>query len=685
MSSRPPPGEAAVAGAGRRGFLSLTDELLCVLGPDLCIRDTSASWVAALGYAPAALAGLPLLEITHADDREALATALAALPADGARVELGSRVRTATGAWHRLGWRVARSPGAEEIFAVATDLTAAEALEERLRLAGAVFENALEGVMVTDADGVIVAVNPAYEEITGYRASEAVGKRPRMLGTSGTDRLMFDRIVRELLKEGRWSGEVWNRRRSGEIYPQWLNIGVARDAQGVTTHYVAMFSDVTELRASEMRLEQLAHYDPLTGLANRTLLFSRLDHAVAHARRTNTRGAVLFLDLDRFKTINDSLGHPVGDELLVAIARRLQSRVRAGDTFARLGGDEFILVVEGLRQTADAASLAMELADTLTEPFTIASGATLYVSVSIGISLFPEHGTDATGLIRNADAAMYQAKEEGRGTYFVYTPALTDAVNLRLDLDTRMRQALDRGEFLLQYQAKFDADGRVTGAEALVRWQPPDRPLVPPNQFIPLAEETGLIVPLGEWVLLQACRQARAWADAGHPIPVAVNLSNVQFRSKGLVRRVREILHDTGLDPAFLELEITESALMEPVHAAVEHLDALRAIGVRLALDDFGTGYSSLAALKRLPLHVLKIDQSFVRGLPDDPSDAQIVRTIVTMAEILGLSALAEGVETPAQLAHLRALGCRSFQGYLLARPESADALFARLAPPVPG
>ncbi len=555
-------------------------------------------------------------------------------------------------------------------------------LDERLRLAGAVFEHALEGIMVTDTSGKIVMVNPAFEEITGYSAEESVGKPPRILGTSGADRAVGERIVRELEAAGRWSGEIWNRRRNGEIYPQWLNIGAARDAAGAVTHHVALFSDVTELRASEMRLEQLAQYDTLTGLPNRALLFTRLEQALAYARHSKTLGAVLFMDLDRFKTINDSLGHPIGDELLVAIARRLQTHVRAGDTFARLGGDEFILVVEGLTAAGDAATLAMEVADTLSEPFTLAGGSTLYASASIGISVFPEHGNDAAGLVRNADAAMYQAKEEGRATFRYYTPALTAAVNLRLEMETRLRGALDRSEFLLHYQAKYDAAGKVTGVEALVRWQPHDRAMIPPNHFIPLAEDTGLIVPIGDWVLMAACKQARQWLDAGFPTPIAVNLSNVQFRSKNLVRRVREILAESGLPPRLLELEITESAIMEPVHEAVAHLEALRELGVRLALDDFGTGFSSLASLKKLPLHVLKIDQSFVRGLPDDKSDTQIVRTIITMAENLGLTSVAEGVETAAQLSLLRELGCRSFQGYLLARPETAAAFATRLGLP---
>jgi diguanylate cyclase (GGDEF)-like protein/PAS domain S-box-containing protein len=561
-------------------------------------------------------------------------------------------------------------------------VTDEQAKDRCASLGSAVFEHALEGFVVTDRNGVVVAVNPAFEKITGYPAAEVVGGRPRVLGTHGGGENEFARVLEEVNAKGSWQGEVWNRRRNGEVYPQWLNIGVTRDSAGEVAHHVTMFSDVSALRASEMRLERLAHYDPLTGLANRTMLFSRLDQAVAQAARHGTRGAVIFLDLDRFKTINDGLGHPIGDELLVAIARRVQSRVRAGDTFARLGGDEFIVVMEGARDSAAPAALARALAETLAEPFTVSTGATLYVSASIGITLFPDDGRDAAGLIRNADAAMYSAKEAGRSTFRFYDVSLTEAMHRRLELDTRMRGGLDRREFLLHYQATHDATGRVVGAEALVRWHPPGAPLVPPGQFIPLVEETGFIIPLGEWVLTTACTEARAWELAGRPVRVSVNVSNVQLRARDFVERVAASLAVTGLSPHLLELEITESAILDPGVGAREHLDGVRALGVSLALDDFGTGYSSLAALKRLPLHSLKIDQSFVRGLPDDESDLQIAKTIITMAQNLGLCCVAEGVETEAQYGLLRELGCEVFQGDLLARPEPAAALRTRLGLP---
>ena len=661
-------------------FFELSSELLCVAGEDGTFRQLSESWERVLDFPREQLLSITMRSLVHPDDRQVTDAALQALRRNGGLARFQNRCRTRKGDWRKLDWSATLDTDSRRMHAVARDISEQGEFEARLRLAGAVFDHALEGIMVTNAQGLIVAVNAAFSEITGYSSEEALGKRPKVAQAGTRDRALFGEILQSLDATGRWQGEVWNRRRNGEIYPQWLNVTAARDPAGQTTHIVALFSDVTELRSSEMRLERLAHYDPLTGLANRTLLFSRLEHAVAQARRQASRVAVLFLDLDRFKNINDSLGHPVGDELLISLSRRLQHRIRTGDTFARLGGDEFVVVMEALREPTDAASLAAALAEQLAEPFTTAEGAILYVSVSIGISLFPDNGQDAASLIRNADAAMYHAKEGGRGTYRFYTSSLTDAVNLRLELDTRLRGALEREEFILQYQAKYDPSGRITGAEALVRWQPNDRPMVPPNQFIPVAEDTGLIIPLGEWVLREACREARRWLDEGlGRLTVAVNVSNVQFRSRHLVDRVREILGETRLPPELLEIEITESAIMEPVQDAVLHLDGLRSLGVQLALDDFGTGYSSLAALKRLPLQVLKVDQSFVRGLPEDKSDEQIVRTIVTMAQNLGLTTTAEGVETPAQLDLLRAIGCNAFQGYLMARPEPAEGFVARV------
>ncbi len=663
-------------------FFELALDLLCTMTPQGRFRSVSASWERVVGWPREHLLEHELRDFLHPDDLPDALVTLRRLASAASTVQFEARFRVGDGEYRLLRWAGRRAPGAPVIHAIARDVTQEREDARRAALGAAVFDNALEGIVVTDSAGVVVAVNPAFEQITGFSSADVIGRRPRVLAAGGHPGEFFGDVLATLHAEGRWQGEVWNRRRNGEVYPQWLNIGVARGADGAPTHHVSMFSDVSALRASETRLERLAHFDPLTGLANRAQLFVRLGQAISQAQRTGTRGAVLFLDLDRFKNINDSLGHPVGDELLAAIARRLHLRVRAGDTFARLGGDEFIVVMESIRSQAAAASLASSLVETLAEPFTVSNGSTLYISSSIGISLFPDDGTDAAGLIRNADAAMYSAKEAGRSTFRFYDAALTEAIQRRLDMDSRMRGGLERQEFILHYQTKVDETGALTGVEALIRWQPRGGSLVPPSQFIPLAEETGFIVPLGEWVLRTACAEARRWQLAGRPLRLSVNVSNVQFRAGDLVDRIESALHASGLSPELLELEITESAIMEQGVAPREHLDRLRSLGVRLSLDDFGTGYSSLVTLKRLPLHVLKIDQGFVRGLPDDQNDLQIVRTIVTMAQNLGLECIAEGVETAEQFALLRELGCRAFQGYLFARPEPAASFRARLGVP---
>lgn len=667
-----------------RGFFELSVDLLCTFTPQGRLHRVSASWERSLGWPRDHLLGLELRDLVHPDDLPDFLVILARVTRGDAPADFEARFRHAEGGYRRLHWWASRKPGAAHIQAVARDVTDEREQAHQAALGDAIFRYAMEGIVVTDLAGLVVAVNPAFEAITRYTMADVVGRPPVGLAAGGSPREFSGEVLATLQAQGLWQGEVWHRRRTGEVYPQRLNIGAVHGADGQPTHHVAVFSDMSELRASETRLDRLANFDPLTGLANRAQLINRLNQAVAQADRTSSRGAVLFLDLDRFKNINDSLGHPVGDELLVAIARRLHLRIRAGDTFARLGGDEFVVVTEGIRNPAAAAALAHALVETLAEPFTVSTGATLYISASIGISLFPDDGTDAAGLIRNADAAMYSAKEAGRSTYRFYDPSLTEAIQRRLDMDSRMRIGLDRREFVLHYQAKVDAAGGLIGAEALIRWQPDGRGLVPPNQFIPLAEETGFIVPLGDWVLATACDEARRWQLEGRPLRVSVNVSNVQFRAGDLVDRVESVLVRSGLPPELLELEITESVIMEPGTAAGDHLDRLRKLGVRLSLDDFGTGYSSLVSLKRLPLHVLKIDQGFVRGLPEDQNDLQIVRTILTMAQNLGLDCIAEGVETSAQFDLLRELGCPAFQGYHFSRPEPAAEFSVRLGVPAP-
>jgi diguanylate cyclase (GGDEF)-like protein/PAS domain S-box-containing protein len=552
--------------------------------------------------------------------------------------------------------------------------------EAALRQSSAVFESTRDGVIITTLEPRIVAVNPAYAEITGYARDEVVGLNPKLVKSGRHGRAFYQAMWASLNTVGYWQGEVWNRRKNGEVYPQWLTISTVRDEAGQASHYVGVMTDLTQLKRSEQQLERLSHYDPLTDLPNRLLVQSRLEHAIEQARRHRNGAGVLFLDLDRFKNVNDGLGHPAGDELLRAVAQRLRSGLREEDTLARSGGDEFLVIIEYLHSPDEAASVAQKLINLVQQPFTLSGGQEVIVSASIGVSLFPDDGDNVTELIQHADVALYQAKEMGRNTFCFHSAALTNRANDRLQLEMRLRRALERGELLLHYQPLVSLEaGHPIHAEALLRWQPPDEAMVSPARFIPLAEETGLIVPIGAWVMHEACRQAKAWIDAGLQFGgVAVNLSVRQFRQKDIVAEVAGVLTETGLPASYLELEITESALMDEVGQAVATLDALRELGVRLAVDDFGTGYSSLAYLKRFPLDKLKIDQSFVSGLASDSNDQAIVTATVAMARSLGFATVAEGVETEAQLDILRALGCTAYQGYLFSRPLAPD-MFAQL------
>ncbi|MGY0195385.1 putative bifunctional diguanylate cyclase/phosphodiesterase [Leptothrix sp. BB-4] len=544
----------------------------------------------------------------------------------------------------------------------------------RVRLHAAALESTQDGVMVTDLRPRIVSVNRAYTEITGYTEADVAGQSPKLLTSGRHDPAFFSALWEDLLTHGRWQGEIQNRRKNGELYTQWTSISTVRNDLGEPTHYVTVFTDITAQKQAEAQLQHMAHFDPLTQLPNRMLVLNRLDRAIAAAERAQRRVAVLFIDLDNFKTVNDSLGHAAGDRLLEAVAQRLVTRTRREDTLGRLGGDEFILVLEQLHEAPEAAQVAQELLALLEAPFHIA-GQDVYVQSSIGISLYPEDAHEAGELVRDADAAMYQAKRAGRGTYRFYTESLTAAAQNKLTLDTRLRRALEQREFELFYQPLYRiADRRLIGLEALVRLNQPGLPPVGPAEFIPVLEETGQITALGAWVTQEACRQGRAWLDEGLDFGrIAINLSPLEVRRGQTDERIRAALQASGLPASRLELEITESGLMEQGERAEAFLHNLRSTGVQLAIDDFGTGYSSLAYLRRFPVSKLKIDRSFVRDLPGDISGAQLVQTMVAMGRNLGISVVAEGVETEEQLAYLRELGCESAQGYLFSKPRPAS------------
>lgn len=560
------------------------------------------------------------------------------------------------------------------------DISEHKRIEEALRQSATIFESMRDGVLITDLTPAIIAVNRAYTDITGYTLDDVRGHNPNVLRSGRHDRDFYQLMWQSVLEHGHWVGEIWNRRKSGELYPQLLSISTVYDPQGAPSNYVGVFTDISQVRQSEARLEHLAHFDPLTDLPNRLLAYSRLQHAIERGGRASRRVAALLIDIDRFKNVNDSLGHNVGDTLLQAAAIRLRTCAASADTVARLGGDEFLLILDGLDDPAPAAALAQALLATLADPFVLGEHPPIYLSASIGISLYPDDARDATELVQHADLAMFRAKRV-RNAYRFHTEAMSQGVREQLLLENRLRQALDSEEFLLHYQPLISDDGRVAGCEALVRWQPADGPMVSPGRFIPLAEDRGLIVPLGSWVLAEACRQGRAWLDAGQPARVmAVNISARQFQHPEFVDNVRATLAASGFPAQWLELELTESMLMEQVEQSIQTMCALKALGTRLSIDDFGTGYSSLAYLKRFPIDKLKIDQGFVRGIAHEHSDREIIITIIAMARALGLEVLAEGVETTEQHAFLQQHGCECYQGYLFCRPQSAPVLEAWLA-----
>jgi diguanylate cyclase (GGDEF)-like protein/PAS domain S-box-containing protein len=555
---------------------------------------------------------------------------------------------------------------------------------ERLRQAAAVFDCTREGVLVSDKYGLIVHVNRAFVQITGYQSEEVLGRQPSMF-KSGRHSAEFYQVMFDALeKDGQWSGEIWNRRKSGEIYPQWQSIRVIHDDRGMLSHYVAVFSDISAIKHSQHELAHLAHHDPLTDLPNRLLFTDRTEQALAAAQQHKRGCALLLIDLDHFKIINDSLGHNVGDQLLKAVGERLQNLVDTGITLARLGGDEFAVLVENCSQVVQAAGLAQKILDCLKEPFPLDEHQ-LFVSASIGISLFPSDALNAEQLLRNADSALFKAKSSGREGYALYTEELTAHAQNRIELATELRRALEQQELRVYYQPVHDLrDSRLIGVEALVRWQHPQRGLVPPGEFIPIAERTGLIAEIDAWVLENACRQMGQWQAEGRQLSfVAVNISSRLFGRHELYQQVAKVLHDTGLDPSLLELEVTESAVMDDPEVALEQLHRLRELGLSLAIDDFGTGYSSLLRLKRLPVQKLKIDQGFVAGLPCDDDDAAIVRVVIALAQSMGMQVHAEGIETVEQARFLLEQHCELGQGYWFSRPVPAAQLDWDCAPQI--
>ncbi|MBF0110327.1 MAG: EAL domain-containing protein [Magnetococcales bacterium] len=546
--------------------------------------------------------------------------------------------------------------------------------EEQQKLFAKVFEGAREGMLITDAQARIVAINPSHAERTGYPPEEVLGANPSMFrsGRHGAD--FYRRMWQSLRETGQWKGEIWDRNKGGEVFPRWLSIHSVSDEAGQASHYVGIFSDITHIEGTEERMQQLAYFDPLTQLPNRLLFRDRVIHEIAMSRRTHSQAALFFIDLDRFKYVNDTMGHDAGDQLLMEVAGRLQRRLRQSDTIARMGGDEFTVLLPNPGKSVDIGHLAQKVILDLQQPFVV-GGKEFFIGASIGITLFPDDGDDYETLSKNADMAMYHAKEAGRGVYRFFSPRMNERTTLRLSLEMDLRKAMEQDELILFYQPKIQVStGRISGMEALIRWRHPQKGMVSPGDFIPLAEETGLIVPMGLWVLRTACRQVRIWRDMGWKhLRVAVNLSPRQVQGEEIVREVAGILEETALSSDGLELEITESIAMSDVSRSIGIIREFRHMGLHISIDDFGTGYSSLSYLKSLPLHALKIDQSFVRDLVENSDDASIVTSIISMARAMNLEVVAEGVETAAQLAFLARQNCAQAQGYFFSRPVPAD------------
>ena len=624
-------------------------------------------------------------KLCHPDDLTAAYEAIKRCMADpSARYQVEFRMKHKRGDWRWMlsqGTIQRTEEGLPARFVGChIDITERKLIEEQQRLFTKVIASIADGVVVTDPNKRIISVNQAFTHLTGYSPSEVLGQTPAILQSGRQDERFYREMWRQIETTGHWQGEIWNRRKSGEIYPELLSISAVRNGGGEITNYVGVFNDITSSKQYEERLNYLAYHDALTGLPNRTLFQQRLKETLGRARRHEQVVAVLYIDLDHFKNINDSLGHHVGDRLLQAVASRLTNNVREVDTVGRFGGDEFAVLLDVIDDNRDAATVARKLIEALARPFQIAEHQ-FYISASMGIGCYPQDGADVEELFKNADTAMYRAKAEGRNNYQYFSAEMNAKMLENLLMSNGLRRALERDEFMLHYQPRLDmATGQVTGVEALIRWRHPELGMVPPSQFIPLAEESGLIDPIGEWVLKTACRQMRDWLDAGLSLErLAVNLSARQFRHPDLLNRIAAVLAETGLPAHHLEIEVTESMVMHKPENTAVVLGQIKSMGIAISIDDFGTGYSSLSYLKRFPIDFLKIDQSFVRGVPDNSDDVAIVRAIIAMAKSLKLALIAEGVETADQRSFLREEGCEEAQGYLFSRPVPGSEVEAFL------
>ncbi len=557
---------------------------------------------------------------------------------------------------------------------IGRDITSTRRTEQYLRVADTAFESQ-EGILITDANNFILRVNRAFTRLTGYTPDEVIGRTPSILKSGRHDKDFYRAMWETLQKERFWQGEIWDRRKTGEIYPKWLTITAVTGTNGEITNYVGSFTDLSEHKEAEEAIHRLAFYDPLTDLPNRRLLRDRLQLSMSSSLRNKRYGALMLIDLDNFKTINDTRGHEIGDKLLIEVSKRLKSCIRQEDTVSRLGGDEFVVLLENLSPREDQAAafaegVAEKIMEAINSPYKI-SGLDLYSSMSIGVSLYFGQESSVDDILKRADTAMYQAKNSGRNTLHFYDPKMQAMLESRMHIESELRHALERNQFKLHYQLQVDNKDKVLGAEVLLRWEHPEHGMIPPSEFIPIAEENGMIIPIGNWVIRTACEQLSLWKDCPlrANLHLAINVSAKQFRQADFVEKVCELLETYEINASRLKLELTESVVLHNVEETITKMQALRLVGIRFSMDDFGTGYSSLSYLKKLPLTQLKIDKSFVEDIVTNQNDAVIARTIIAMARTLGLSVIAEGVETEEQRALLEEYGCAFYQGYLFSRP----------------
>ena len=556
------------------------------------------------------------------------------------------------------------------VVGISTDITERKRSESEGKLAATVFRHTADGIIITDGAANIVSVNQAYTNITGYTAEDTIGRKPNMLQSGRQDKMFYEDMWRQIIDNGVWHGEIWNRRKDGEVFPVWQTITSVKNDVGETTNYVSVFSDITEAKQSQERLERLAHFDALTELPNRVLFKDRVNQALVHARRGSKKLAIILFDLDGFKTVNDSLGHPIGDRLLQLVAQRMRHCMRAEDTVARLGGDEFAVLITDLSTSDDAIQVAQKILQASQEAYLV-DDHTVMVTSSVGISIFPDDNEDGNDLIRNADAAMYAAKAKGRNTYCFYQAAMTERAQQRLNAERDLRRAIEQNEFEVWYQPQIDlATQHLLGAEALIRWRDPQRGLISPCDFIPLAEQNGMILPIGELVLHQVCKDFCEWQAAKlNAKRLSINVAGPQFYRSDIVATIKHCMTKYQIPQDVLEIEITETFMMENPQEIKDILLAIQALGVTIAIDDFGTGYSSLAYLRELPIDTLKIDRAFIRDVPSNTKELAIIRAILALGASMGFNVVAEGIETQEQCEFLQTEGCSEGQGYYFAKP----------------